>query len=129
MKGSRLLPLLVIALLSTSCRLFDAQRLCTLNLVYGLSVQVKDSVTGAWAASGAKLVARADTYVDSMSFPAGRPDMDSRSLLGAAEHAGLYTVTVTKPGYRDWVKTGVRVTADECHVNQTELTALIQPAR
>ena len=63
-----------------------------------------------------------------MSYLAGHPELDALPLGGANEHAGLFTVTVTKSGYRDWTKSDVRVTADECHVNTTKLTALLQPA-
>jgi len=123
-KGGVLTVALTLSL--AGCRLFD-QRMCTAILISGLSVQVRDSVTGALAASGAKLVARSGTYADSMSYPAGHPEMDAWTLVGAGEHAGLFSVTVTKSGYRDWTKSDVRVTAGECHVNTVGLIALLQP--
>jgi hypothetical protein len=61
-----------------------------------------------------------------MAFPAGRPDLDSLGLPGAGEHPGVFQVTVRKSGYRDWVRSGVEVTADKCHVRRTDLTALLQ---
>jgi len=92
-----------------------------------MSVQVQDSVTGAWIAAGAKLVARSGTYADSMSYAAGDPIFNAEALFGAYEHAGVFTVTVTKVGYESWVKSNVLVTADECHVNTTQLTARLKP--
>jgi hypothetical protein len=59
-------------------------------------------------------------------FPPNRPEFDPRPLTGAGEHAGIFRVTVRKPGYRDWVRSGVRVTRDACHVQPTTLTALLQ---
>jgi hypothetical protein len=106
---------------------------CTAEYRFGLAVYVTDSVTGAPAASGARLVTDiggvpVDTTLDfPTSFPAGRPDLDAQALAGAGERAGTYRVTVRKAGYRDWVRTGVVVTADVCHVRTTVLTALIQP--
>jgi len=126
MRGKVAVLTVALTLLLAGCRLFE-QRMCTLNLVSGISVQVRNSVTGALAASGAKLVARSSIYADSMSYPSGHPEMDARSLTGANEHAGVFTVTITKAGYRDWTRNDVRVTGDECHVNTTELAALLQP--
>jgi hypothetical protein len=33
---------------------------------------------------------------------------------------------VRKPGFKDWVRSGVQVTADACHVRLTTITALLQ---
>ena len=41
----------------------------------------------------------------------------------AYERAGTYTVTVHATGYRDWIKPGVTVTKDVCHVIGVLLTA------
>jgi len=60
-----------------------------------VNVQVRDSVTGAAAASGAKLVIRDGIFSDSMSYPSGRADLDSWSLSGAPERTGVYTLTRT----------------------------------
>ena len=97
---------------------------CPLILSPGVAVEVRDAATGALTASGAKLVAQAGTYADSMSFP-NQPDADAQHLTGAYR-AGVYTVTVTKAGYQPWVKTNVIVTAADCGVNRVDLTALLQ---
>src|SRR4051812_40780676 len=66
---------------------------CTADFRYGLSVHVLDSLTNASAATGAKLVARAGTYADSTTGPfPGSSDV----LVGAGEHAGTYTLTISK---------------------------------
>ena len=114
-------------LVTSGCRLLDKERVCTLELRSGVSVSVRDSTTGAFAASGAKLVVRDGAYADSVSLPATPGATDAMSLGGAGERPGVYSLTVTKPGYRDWVKTGVRVTKGDCHVNTVALTALLQP--
>ncbi|MEO5580406.1 MAG: PEGA domain-containing protein [Gemmatimonadaceae bacterium] len=52
--------------------------------------------------------------------------LDDVLLSLAYERAGTYTVTVTKPGYREWRRTGVQVGRDECHVITVPLTARLQ---
>jgi hypothetical protein len=89
----------------------------------GVNVFLKDSMSGGWAASGARLMIRDGAYVDSSAMPANRPDLDALPLWGAGERAGIYAITVRKPGFVDWEKAGVRVTKNECHVNTRELTA------
>lgn len=136
MKLKLLSPVLLVAMAATmasSCPLPTDGYVCTADFRFGLAVRVKDSATLAWAASGARLtsVDQHGVVVDSgltypNAFPAGRADLDSSSLSGAGEHAGVFQVTVRKPGYRDWVRSGVQVTADNCHVRRTELTALLQ---
>lgn len=111
------------------CDLLDSsETTCTANFVFGLVVAVQDSSTGAPAASGAQLIAQDGTWADTVGFPPSRPDLDAQQLVSAGERAGSYTVTVRKAGFQDWQRTGVIVTADECHVHPVELTARLQPA-
>jgi hypothetical protein len=94
---------------------------------YGLSVYVKDSLTGAAVASGASLVVRDGVFKDSVSHPSGRPELNALPLLTAGERAGTYQISVSKPGYLPWSRSNVRITANECHVNPASVTALLQP--
>jgi len=100
---------------------------CTLEFRYGLSVYVKDSLTGAGIASGASLVARDGAFKDSVSHPSGSPELNALPLLTAGERAGTYQISVSKPGYLPWSRSNVRITANECHVNPASITALLQP--
>ena len=124
---AKLLLCVALPAAAVSCHLLTGDRVCTTEFRYGLAVFVRDSATGAAAASGATLVT-VDQHgsVDSMSFPPNRADLDSTALPGAGEHAGTFVVTVRRPGYRDWVRSGVQVTADACHVRLTTITALLQ---
>jgi hypothetical protein len=101
---------------------------CTQEFRPGIAVYVNDSVTHAGIASGASLVVRDGSYKDSVAAPDGRPDLNTSPLFAAGERAGTYQVEVTKTGYAVWMKSDVRVTANECHVNTVTLTALLQPA-
>lgn len=97
---------------------------CTMIFVYGLSVEVRDAVTGAGIASGAVVVARDGSYSETLeSGPA-----DSVSVHGAGERAGTYTIIVTRPGYAAWTSPPVTVTADECHVHPEVVQARLAPA-
>ena len=94
---------------------------------YGLSVYVKDSLTGSAIASGASLVVRDGAFTDSVSHPSGTPELNAFPLLTAGERAGTYQISVSKPGYLQWSRSNVRITANECHVNPVSVTALLQP--
>lgn len=124
-RAMKLLALIILCVVLNGCSdiLPSAGRVCTADYRMGLNVYVKDSISGAWAASGAMLTIRDGAYADSSAMPANRPDLDALPLWGAGERAGLYAITVRKPGFADWKKAGVRVTRDECHVNTRELTA------
>ena len=101
---------------------------CTDNFVWGLQVEVQDSVTSAPSASGAQLIAREGAYADTASYPPNRPDLDNLPLVAAGERAGTYTVTVRRAGFVDWEQRDVVVTADECHVRPVALTARLRRA-
>ncbi len=118
------LTLAIVALALSGCSRSSATGpLCTAEFRYGLAVYVNDSLTNTPAASGASLVVRDGTFKDSVAWPAGRPDLNTAPLASAGERAGTYQVTVTKPGNLPWTMNDVRVTANQCHVNQVKLTA------
>jgi hypothetical protein len=122
----RLSPLLALSLLTlTGCELIT-DPVCTLEAVSGLHVTVEDSLTGAPAASGAQLIAQDGAFADTVSFPPNRPELDAQALESARERPGTYTLTVRKPGFIDWIRSGVVVTKGECHVRPVALTARLQ---
>lgn len=86
----------------------------------GLVVAVADSLTGAPAAAGATLVARArgGAYADSSTGA-----RDDQPLVGADDRPGVYDVAVRKAGYVAWRRAGVEV-RDGCpHIRTVRLTA------
>ncbi len=117
------------AFVLTGCGLLDSFAAgCDASYNFGLAVYVRDSVTGAGIASGAQLVVNGVGYVDSVSVPEARADLDSLAIPSAGERAGLYIVTVRKDGYHEWTSEPVRVTEDGCHVRLTRITARLQRA-
>lgn len=126
MRVSRLSVLLSLSLLGPACqRLFNPVE-CTTEYVYGLNVQVQDSLTGAWIAAGATLIAREGTFVDSVTAPANRPHEDKFPLQAAGERPGTYDLLVRREGYRPWSRSGVRVRGGKCHVERVNLIARLQ---
>lgn len=119
--------LLVVALsvaLVTGCS--EQRIVCPSILTPGVAIEVRDAFDGSLIASGAKLVAQAGTYADSMSFPVD-PAHNSAHLIGAFQ-PGVYTLTVTKTGYQPWVQNNVTVRAAQCGVELTNLTASLHAA-
>lgn len=101
---------------------------CTPNLLPALRVTVVDARTGAPPQS-ATLIARSEAFVDSVGpISPYTPVVPGVVLVltAATERPGTYDLTVHAPGYREWTRTGVRVTADPCHVRQVDLTAELQ---
>jgi len=96
---------------------------CTAVVVYGLTVAVTDSVTGAPSAVDASAVARSGSYEELLTPIPG----NTLHLVGAAERAGVYEVTITKPGYQDWTRAGISVLPGACHVTPAAFEAKLQP--
>lgn len=100
---------------------------CTENLVFGLTVNVRDSVTGVPAGRDATVIAQDGSYSETLQFLGAFSATDSLTFFGAAERAGTYQITVTKALYRPWTRAGVEVTADECHVRPVAVEVRLQP--
>jgi hypothetical protein len=91
---------------------------CTMQFVYGVTVTVLDGGSGEPIATGATLTIRESGYMEVVT-----DSFDGRSLAGAGERAGRYTLTVERPGYAPWVQDGVVVLGGECHVTPVSLEA------
>ncbi len=123
------LALAGLALVLTGCRETpptEVPVVCTMEFRYGLGVRVKDSLSGAWIASGSTIVVRDGTYADSVVVPANRPDLDAGISSFAGERAGSYSVSVRRAGYTDWLQSTIVVTKDECHVKPVGITAQLR---
>ncbi len=100
---ARIVPsLLGAALLASACD-SSPSRVCTGLIKLQLVATVRDSVTGAAAATHAAGAMTGASVNDSL-FPA-----DSLDLVGAL-HTGVFTVTIDRPGYATWTASNVRVT-------------------
>lgn len=96
---------------------------CTQQAVPGIAVSVQDSVSGAPAGRGARIIAKDGAFADTARATS---TYDGPYPL-AVERSGTYTVTVEQQGYRAWSRSGVSVTRDQCHVRTAAVTARLQP--
>lgn len=87
---------------------------CTLIAKHSVIVDVWDERTGA-------AIANATGTMTEGSF---REEMSGgHTLYGGLERPGTYDVEVRAPGYIPWLKKGVKVEDDGCHVVTAELDA------
>jgi hypothetical protein len=100
---------------------------CTADFRPGIVVTVLDDATGAAASCGARAVVTAPGYSVTVENPAMPGCPDSLALSAAHERPGTYTVTVSKPGYRDFTQSNIVVGADVCHVITAQVTARLVP--
>lgn len=97
---------------------------CTTEARPGLSVTVRDAVSGLAVTSDVEVVARDGAYADT----ARSSLIASGVYVLAIERRGTYDVTVVHPAYRRWTRSNVVVGADQCHVRTVSLVVLLQPA-
>lgn len=93
---------------------------CTAEFVYGISVQVRDSVSGAPVTEDLEGQLTAPRYAETM-------EAWGNVLVGAGERPGTYTVVVAATGYEEWRREGVRVEAGRCHVTPVSMDADLTP--
>lgn len=115
------------AVASVSCGGSGPSVACTDELRAVIQVDVIDSITGKPAAAGTTVLLRGTTR-DSIAVPS-TPDtvLTAHVWYENIVKAGTYSVTVSKAGYSEWVRSGISVQADACHVTTHEvLTAKLQ---
>lgn len=104
-----------------ACNASESLTVCTREARPGIVLEVRDSLTGAPAASGALAIAQAAAFADTLRGT-------DLFLSGALERPGRYDVTVTKSGYRPWAAANVQVTQGLCHVETVTVQARLVPA-
>lgn len=120
--SSLLLVVAVLGIAGACKNPFQKHVLCTTSDVFpAITVAARDSVTGGYVGAGTKIIARDGSVMDSVTTT-----VSSQPVGLFWERAGTYDVTVQKTGYQTWTKTGVHVTADECHVQTVALVARLQ---
>jgi len=114
---------LLTAMLACDALSFLSGEDCTTIAVPGIFVKVVDSVTRAALALGTTVRASEGTYSDSVTIAGNPGDGDLGGVSLAFEHAGVFRVVVTHPGYIAWIADNVRVDKDGCHVKTATLVA------
>lgn len=105
---------------------------CRVTGVYGLRVQVEDSISGQ-AAGDSAVVTAADSaagYLDTLFVPPNGRTLEGKVWLytGVPDRPGIYKVVVRKPGYVDWVATNVELAAGACGVQPFDVVARLVAA-
>ena len=130
MRRPSLRPLIAIglALAPAACDLF-APRECTMDARAGIVVEIRDAMTDAYIADQATAMVAEGSFRDSLRLVDRvrvGDDFVGTAKGGIHERAGNYVVEVTAPGYSPWVRAGVRVQRDDCHVRTVSLVARLQ---
>jgi hypothetical protein len=99
---------------------------CTCEYVYGINVLIRDAHTDEPLASGATVTIRDFKYVEELKIMPSPVDSKPLCAYGAGERPGTYSITIEKPGYKKWERSGVAVTADECHVKRVTVNAYLE---
>lgn len=104
---------------------------CTLNIVPGVEVVVRDALSDDFLSVPPQGVVREGTYQDSLQVLSTTADVPPRvtELYGASERPGRYTVHIEAAGYRVWDTAGVNVADGDCHVQTARFTARLSPAQ
>ena len=90
-------------------------------------VQVRDAVTGAPLAAGARGSIRDGQYIDSLRPPSADASGRLLTLSAGQGRPGTYTVTVIHPGYQTWQQTSVLVVVGNCGLASQVLHANLEP--
>lgn len=116
--------LLFVSILAMSCNSDDDNDTfyCTEEFVFGLNVNVKDAVSGAFLGEGVTVRAVDGSYSETLQLVETLP-----TFVGAGERAGNYVVTVSKDGYQTYVSSTVKVERDRCHVITETLEVVLRP--
>jgi hypothetical protein len=124
-RQSFLIVLVTVAI--SGCDLLEPKVGCTLIAVPGISVSLVDSLTNSpIPVRAATIVATDGAYADTIFGTALAPDATDTNAGIAYERSGTYTLKVVVAQYREWVKSGIRVTEDQCHVETVSIIARIQ---
>ncbi|MBA2669515.1 MAG: carboxypeptidase regulatory-like domain-containing protein [Gemmatimonadetes bacterium] len=121
------------ALILPGCGVLDLidPVLCPGVISRAVEVEVRDARTGDPAADGATGTARSGNFVETLQVVGwiSHPGPRTAVVLGGVdERPGVYTVTVEKPGYKPWERTGVVAERGQCGVRTASLTANLEHA-
>ena len=91
---------------------------CTADLAPGIVVEIRDANSDMPLAENALVIITDGDFREALLIT-GYEGSDSSSAVtvsGALERAGIYDISVTLIGYKDWSRSGVEVTSGVCHV-------------
>jgi hypothetical protein len=95
---------------------------CPLVLIPNITIIVHDSLTGDPAARGASGFVIVDNSEAALEL-----FNDSTFFYIKPDHSGIFGVRLQKPGYLDWLASGVVVERSKCGVVPVTLRARVRP--
>jgi hypothetical protein len=117
-RGKTWLRAAAVPLVLAGCEGTTEPVLCTAIAVSALNVTVRDQATSQRICDATVTASLGSTTYTLR--PQGVPD--DCTYAGAEEVAGTFEVRATRSGYEAGTASGVRVTADECHVIPARVT-------
>jgi len=125
---ARVLSLVIMVGVFSGCNLaYELSGDCSDELRSAMRVDVVDSLTGAPAAAAATVWVRSSTFLDSIRVPDSVASATAAYWMEDKVKGGTYSVEVRKAGYRQWLRDGIRIDADRCHVRSFAfITARLQ---
>jgi hypothetical protein len=131
------IPVLPLVMLAAACGSVEEEVpipampagsvVCTMEARPGISVEPVDKITGQIVSGPTVLIVKSGTYADTVRASTGAQPAPT-NISGAYERPGTYTIIVRHAGYHDFVKSGIVVTKDECHVIPVRIKAQLEPA-
>jgi hypothetical protein len=120
------------ALLLPGCGVLDLLDpvICAAVISRAVEVEVRDARTGEPAADGALGIARSGNFAETLQVIGwiAHPSPRAAVVLGGVEERpGVYSVSVEKPGYQRWERTGVVAERGRCGVITANLIANLEP--
>jgi hypothetical protein len=118
-----------LAVITTACQGGD---LCTLSVEPSIVVTIRDASTGAPLAAGATgdAVQKGGVTKGGRTLPLVPHGFHSGVMItrrAGEEISGVFTVRVQHAGYLEWVRTGVHVPGNGCHVGTAQIVAELIP--
>lgn len=119
-------PLLLTAAGIVICTGCNTNDVCNAIDKTSLIVTVVDSQSGARIDSGSTVVVTGGGLRDSVVVPDSSRGLPTAVWRESEVPAGTYSISVHKSGYADWIRNGVVIKRDGCHVTTANLTAALQ---
>lgn len=120
-----LFVLLVSILFVPSCFDDPAGIVCDTMAMAGITVQVKDIVSGLGIAEGACAWIQDGSFIDTLEYCGDDSLGNPMILSGAWERSGTYSLTIEKEAYTTYHQDTIEVLDDVCHVQGVNLTAMM----
>ena len=118
-------PLFIALVASASCGILTSSDKCGALSRPAITLYVIDSITGVVPSAPSTVIATMGARVDTIS--AGGTNTDHAFNIGF-DLAGVYSLVAKTPGYRDWMRSGIAVNANNCgDVSTVSITARAVP--